>query len=105
MSKEEKSLFYEEKIDFSRSKNPLVILSEDSQSNSEGVEEQDSTGPLVIPNSSDCVSVLRKPIPVTQHQELPQKRNRLIQRPKQLVKQPSIPSLNLMFGNISLSVV
>ena len=105
MNEEEKSSFHGEKFDFSRSKNPLVIISEDSQSSSDGIGGQHSVSPLSIPSTSNFASVLRKPIPVTKFQELPQRKKHLIHRPRRLEKQQRIPSLNLTIGNVSLSMV
>ena len=105
MNEEEKSSFHGEKVDFSGSKNPLVIISEDSQSSPDGMEDQNPASPLIIPSTSNYASVLRKPIPVTKFQEIPQRKKQLIHRPRRLEKQRTMPSLNLTISNVSLSMV
>ena len=104
MNEEEKSSFHGEKVDFSGSKNPLVIISEDAQSSPDGMEDQNPASPL-IPNTSNYSSVLRKPIPVIEFQEIPQRKKQLIHRPRRLEKQRTMPSLNLTISNVSLSLV
>ena len=105
MNGEDQSPVHGEKVVFSGSENPLVIFPEDLQSNSDGIEDKNSSVPQTISNTPSHSSVLRKPIPVTECQELPQIKKRPMHRPRQLAKQPSLPSLNLTIGNVSLSVV